>query len=128
MSALDENEGPAVFLCVKRIPLLLVFVLALVSCDGHSPTDPFVGRWATLSGRVTDRYNNVWGGVSIGMIDPNRGVVASGLTNDEGRYSIGPLDPGQYRVWLQLGRTGPGYVVADIDLREGDNRLDIVSR
>ena len=46
-------------------------------------------------------------------------MVADGLTNDDGRYSISRLRPGQYRVWLQLGRTGPGYFVGDIDLREG---------
>jgi hypothetical protein len=113
---------------VKRIPLLLVLLLTLVSCNGHSPTDPFSGSTASLSGRVTDPYGHVWGGVSIGIIHPDKGVIADGLTNDEGRYSISRLTPGPYRVWLQLGRTGPGYVVADIVLREGRNTLDIVSR
>ncbi len=113
---------------VKRIPFLLVLLFALVSCDSHSPTNPFTGRSATLSGVVTDRYGNVWGGVSIGIVHPDRGVVASGLTDDDGRYSIRRLRPGKYRVWLQLGRTGPGYFVGDIDLREGHNTFDIVSR
>lgn len=113
---------------MKRISLFLVLLLALVSCDGHSPTDPFSGRWATLSGVVTDRYGNVWGGVSIGIVDPHGGVVASGLTDHDGRYSISRLRPGQYRVWLQLGRTGPGYFVADIDVHEGHNTFDVISR
>lgn len=125
--ALDENEGPAVLNCVKRIPFLVVLLFALASCDSHSPTDPFIGR-ATLSGSVTDRYGHVWGGVSIGIVHPEKGVVADALTGDDGRYSIRRLRPGQYRVWLQLGRTGPGYFVGDIDLREGDNTFDIVSR
>jgi hypothetical protein len=113
---------------VKRIPFLLALLLALVSCDGHSPTDPFTGPSATLAGVVTDRYGNVWGGVSIGMIQPDGSVVASGLTDDDGRYSIRRLRPGPYRVWLQLGRTGPGYLVGDVELREGHNTFDIVSR
>jgi hypothetical protein len=91
---------------MKRIPLLLVLALALVSCDGHSPTDPFNRHSATLSGVVTDKYGYVWGGVTIGIIHPDQGVVANGLTDHHGRYSISRLSPGHYRVWLQLGRTG----------------------
>lgn len=112
---------------MKRISLLLGLLLVLVSCDGHSPTSPSTGRWASLSGVVTDPYANVWGGVSIGIVDPS-GVVGSGVTDDKGSYSIGPLRPGHYRIWLQLGRTGPGYFVGDVDLREGRNTFDIVSR
>lgn len=113
---------------MKRMPLLLALLFVLVSCGGHSPTDPFGGRSATLSGRVTDPYGNVWGGVSIGVVRPDGGVVDSGLTNDQGRYSIGRLTPGPYRVWLQLGRTGPGYFAADVELHEGGNTLDLISR
>jgi hypothetical protein len=111
--------------CVKRIPLLLVLLAALVSCNGESPTSP-LDRSATLSGVVTDRYGNVWGGVSIGLVQAE-GVVASGSTNGEGRYSIRGVRPGQYKVWLQLGRTGPGGFVGDIALHEGQNSFDIVS-
>jgi len=113
---------------VKHIPLLLVLVLALVSCDGHSPTAPFGGHSAALSGVVTDPYGQVWGGVTVGIVQPDRDVVADGLTDDHGKYSVKRLNPGPYRVWLQLGRTGPGYFVADVDLREGQNTLNIVSR
>lgn len=112
---------------MKRIPLFLVLLLALVSCDG-SPTDPFTGRTAALSGVVTDPQGNVWGGVTVGIVHPEEGVVDSGLTDGRGRYSITRLRPGTYKVWLQLGRTGPGYFVADVDLREGHNTFDIVSR
>jgi hypothetical protein len=112
---------------VKRIPLLLVLLLVLVSCNGVSPTDPS-GRSATLSGVVTDPYGNVWGGVAIGIVEPDGSVMTSGLTDDAGRYSISGIRPGRYRVWLQLGRTGPGYFVADLDMREGNNTFDIVSR
>lgn len=114
-------------MCVRRIPFLLILLFIFISCDGHSPTDPFTER-ASLSGVVTDPYGHVWGGVTIGIVHPDQGVVADGLTNDQGRYSIARLRPGQYRVWLQLGRTGPGYFVGDIDLREGHNTFDIVSR
>jgi hypothetical protein len=124
---MDEQRRPAVFLRVKRIPFLLALLFAVVSCDGFSPTDPS-GRSATLSGVVTDPHGQIWGGVSIGIVEPDGGVVASGLTDNSGRYSISRLRPGRYRVWLQLGRTGPGYFVADVDLREGYNSFDIVSR
>jgi len=50
------------------------------------------------------------------------------MTDDHGRYTIKQLTPGHYRVWLQLGRTGPGYFVNDVDLIEGHNTYDIVSR
>jgi hypothetical protein len=115
-------------MCVKRIPLLPGLLFALVFCDGDSPTGPLSGDRATLSGVVTDGYGNVSGGVSIGIVEPPGGVVDSGMTDDHGRYSITRLRPGPYRVWLQLGRTGPGYFVADVDLGEGHNTLDIVSR
>lgn len=111
---------------MKSLPVLLILLLAFVSCNGSSPTDPGQG-FATLTGVVKDPHGNIWGGVSIGIVKPE-GVVASGLTNDEGRYSIDRLRAGQYKVWLQLGRTGPGYFVADVDLHEGYNSLDIVSR
>jgi hypothetical protein len=112
---------------VKRAPLLVVFLLALVACDG-SPTDPLGGRTTTLSGVVTDPYGNVWGGVGIGLVATDGTVAADGTTDDHGRYSIGRLHSGQYRVWLQLGRTGPGYFVGDVLLHDGQNTFDIVSR
>ena len=125
---MDGRERSTVFTGVKRLPLLLVLLFALVSCDGASPTAPFTGGSATLSGVVTDRHGHVWGGVTIGIVQPGGGVVAHGLTGDDGRYSIGDVRPGQYRIWLQLGRTGPGEFVGDIELREGRNTFDIVSR
>jgi hypothetical protein len=106
---------------VKRAPFLIVLLFALVSCNG-SPTDPLGARTASLSGLVNDPYGSVWGGVTIGL------VGADGKTDDHGRYSIGRLHPGPYRVWLQLGRTGPGYFVDDVLLHDGQNTLDIVSR
>ena len=117
-------------ICVKRIPLLLLslaLLFALVSCNGHSPTDPGEARSASLSGAVTDPHGNVWGGVSIGLVEPDGGVTASAVTDNEGRYSILALRPGKYLVWLQLGRTGPGYSVGEVDLHEGHTVFDIVS-
>ncbi len=125
---MDENAGLTVLDGVKRLPLLLVLLFALVSCDGNSPTAPFAGGSATLSGAVTDRYGQVWGGVTVGVVQPGGVVVASGLTGNDGRYSIRDIRPGEYRIWLQLGRTGPGEFVGDIELREGRNTFDIVSR
>ena len=112
---------------MKRAPFLLVLLFALASCNG-SPTDPLGSRTATLSGVVKDRYESVWGGVTVGLIGENGTVAADGKTDDHGRYSISRLHPGQYHVWLQLGRTGPGYFVDDVLLRDGQNTLDIVSR
>jgi hypothetical protein len=131
MKFLDGNESFFVSMSMKHIPALLVLPLllfALVSCDGHSPTDPFGGRGATLSGVVSDPYGSVWGGVSVALVDPQEGLVASALTDHQGRYSISRVDPGPYRVRLQLGRTGPGYFVGDVVLHEGRNTFDVVSR
>ena len=112
---------------MKRTPLFLVLLLTVVSCNGLLPTEPSDGL-ATLSGVVTDPNGHAWGGVTLGIVHQERGVVADGRTNDAGRYSISRIPPGHYRVWLQLGRTGPGYFVGDIELREGHTTFDIVSR
>lgn len=124
---LDGNGGVAVSLVVRPRSLLSVLLFVLVSCDGGSPTDPFGGSRAELTGVVRDSYGSVWGGVSIGMVRDGE-VVASGVTGDDGRYTIRRLRPGHYRVWLQLGRTGPGSFVGEIDLREGQNTFDVVTR
>ena len=108
---------------VRPRSLLLVLLLVLLSsCDGESPTSPS----ATISGVVKDAYGNVWGGVTVGMVT-ERGVVDSGLTGHDGIYSIARLRPGHYRVWLQLGRTGPGSFVGEVDLVEGHTTFDIVT-
>jgi hypothetical protein len=122
---LDVSHVQSVFPCVKRIPLLLALLVVFTSCDGFSPTDPSSGHSATLSGVVTNAYGSVWGGVSVGLVQTE--VVASEMTDQHGRYSI-KVAPGHYRVWLQLGRTGPGYFVNDVDLIAGHNTYDIVSR
>jgi hypothetical protein len=124
---MDAHSRPAVLSIVKRAPFLLVLLLVLVSCK-DSPTDPFGERSARLSGIVTDQHGNIWGGVTIGLVGAEGTVAADGKTDDHGRYSISHLHPGQYHVWLQLGRTGPGYFVDDVILRDGLNTLDIVSR
>jgi len=111
---------------VRHTPLL-VLLIVLVSCNGFSPTDPYDAHSAAIFGVVKDKYNNVWGGVSIGMVT-EQGVAASGTTGNDGRYSIARLQPGHYRIWLQLGRTGPGSFVGDIDLHQGQNTFDIVTR
>jgi hypothetical protein len=115
---------------VKRIPILLgslALLITLVSCNGHSPTDPGEARSASLSGTVRDPHGNVWGGVGIGLVEPDGGVTADAVTDDEGRYSILALRPGKYLVWLQLGGTGPGYSVGEVEVHEGHTVFDIVS-
>lgn len=115
---------------MKRNPLplvLLVLSLLLISCDGSSPTSPLTAHTATLTGVVADAYGSVWGGVTIGIVSPE-GVVADGGTNDQGRYTIRRIPPGHYKIWLQLGRTGPGYFASELNLHEGENTLDIVTR
>lgn len=112
---------------MKRLAWLLpLSLLLVVSCNGRSPTDP-AGGWATLSGVVSNPYGSVWGGVSVGLVDANGSVVGSARTDQSGRYSLTMRSPGRYRVWLQLGPTGPGSFVADIELHAGNNTLDIVS-
>jgi hypothetical protein len=110
---------------MKRTFLVLVLLLLLTSCNRL--TDPLDSRTSTLTGVVKDSYGNVWGGVSIGLVK-DQGVEASGLTGDGGRYTIRNLHTGHYRVWLQLGRTGQGSFVGDVDLQEGTNTFDIVTK
>jgi hypothetical protein len=112
---------------VKPRSLSLVFLLLfLTSCNWLSPTDPSDERSASITGVVKNAYDSVWGGVSVGMVTET-GVAASALTGNDGRYRIRRLRPGHYRVWLQLGRTGPGGYVGEIDLQPGQNTFDIVT-
>jgi len=107
---------------MRRLLLSLFLLVAFTACN--SPTEPF--SRADLSGVVKDQYGNVWGGVSVSAVTPG-GVAATGVTGNDGRYTIKRITPGHYRVWLQLGPTGPGYFVGDVDLHDGANTFDIVS-
>jgi hypothetical protein len=123
---LDDRRRGCVFADMNRIALVLVLLILVVSCEGRSPTDPS-GGWARLSGVVTNPYGSVWGGVTVSIVNANGAVVATSMSDQRGRYSLTVRPPGHYRVWLQLGRTGPGYFVGEIDLRVGRNSFNIVS-
>jgi hypothetical protein len=103
-----------------------VLLVLVMSCEGRSPTDPSDSP-ASLSGVVTNPYGSVWGGVTVSVVNANGTVVATSMTDQRGRYSLTLRPPGHYRLWLQLGRTGPGYFVGEIDLRVGRNTFNIVS-
>jgi hypothetical protein len=109
---------------MRRLSLVLLLLL-LAGCNRL--TDPLNSRSSTLTGVVKDSYGNAWGGVSLGLVT-DQGVEASGLTGDGGRYTIRNVRAGHYRVWLQLGRTGPGSFVGDVDLHDGTNTFDIVTK
>lgn len=108
---------------MRPLLLHLFLLVALASCN--SPTEPQLAR-ADLSGLVTNQYGSVWGGVSVSMVTP-AGAAATGKTDMDGRYTIRRVTPGHYRVWLQLGPTGPGSFVGEIDLHDGANTFDIVT-
>jgi hypothetical protein len=111
---------------MNRIASVLALGILLMSCDTRSPTDPSDG-WVSLSGVVTNAYGSVWGGVSVGVVNASGGVAGTAMTDQRGKYSLRLRPAGHYRVWLQLGRTGPGYFVGEIDLHPGKNTFDIVS-
>jgi protocatechuate 3,4-dioxygenase beta subunit len=53
---------------------------------------------ATLSGTVTDESGGVLPGVEITITDTDRGTSRRTVTDDEGRYRVSELVPGNYEL------------------------------
>src|SRR2546425_9383783 len=70
---------------------------------------------ASLVGAITDTSGAVVPGAEVTITEVNTHFTRSSITNDSGNYVFGNLDPGKYRVEVQL----PGFkkaVRGDVDV------------
>jgi len=74
---------------------------------------------ATLSGTVADTTGAVIPGVSVSVLQVETGTSRDAVTDDEGRYRVPLLDPGEYEIQAELTgfrtavRTGITLTVGD---------------
>jgi outer membrane receptor protein involved in Fe transport len=103
---------------------VLVLLLAAVAAFGQTTS-------ATLSGRIRDASGAVVPDVKLLAKNTQTGAVRDTKTDDEGRYSLTSLDPGQYEIRaehsgfktaIQSGvvLTVGGAVVLDLTLQVGN--------
>lgn len=82
----------------RRLVLLAVIVLSFVVA---SPA-----LCATIVGVVNDTDGKPVNQVKISALDQSGKQVGESTSDAQGRYCIGPLDPGQYTLRLDPGPTG----------------------
>jgi len=57
----------------------------------------FTGNAGRIMGTVTDQSGGVVSGATVTVIDTDRGVTKTLVTNDAGEYNAPTLNPGTYR-------------------------------
>ncbi|HVG22891.1 MAG TPA: carboxypeptidase-like regulatory domain-containing protein [Thermoanaerobaculia bacterium] len=107
----------------RSLALSLLIVALLSSCKG-SPTEP--RPLAIISGTVTDRLNRLVTAANVSLVPVDSEVFRVVNTGDTGRYSIGPVAPGRYHLYVTLGRSGTSLFHAELELHDGMNPYDIV--
>ncbi len=78
-----------------RITLVICFVSALI---GTAAAQTVTG---SLVGHVEDTNGGVIPGARVVVIDIDRGTTREVVTNEEGNFSIGSVEPGVYRVEIE---------------------------
>src|ERR1700692_1907115 len=59
------------------------------------------GSFGRILGTVTDQSGGVISGATVTVMDTDRGVTKSIVTNDAGEYSAPTLNPGTYKVRVE---------------------------
>ena len=81
----------------------------------------------SVRGAITDASSRALPGVTVRLVDPQRGTVAQSVTDGSGRYALLDVAPGAYRVELTLA--GFSTVASDIRVVAGaDTSRDAVMR
>ena len=99
-------------LALSLIALTGVMILGMQTLQAQLTT-------ATLSGTVADTTGAVIPGVSVSVLQVETGITRDAVTDDEGRYRVPLLDPGEYEIQAELtgfrtaGRTGLTLAVGD---------------
>jgi len=79
----------------RLIALTGIVILGMQATQGQLTT-------ATISGTVADVTGAVIPGVSISVLQVETGTERSAVTDDEGRFRVPLLDPGDYEVQAEL--------------------------
>src|SRR5688572_12638052 len=64
---------------------------------------------STFNGRILDQGDLVLPGVTVTATNVNTGVARTTVSNEQGQYFIGGLEPGTYRVETDLAGFGPSF-------------------
>jgi hypothetical protein len=62
---------------------------------------------STFNGRILDQGNLVLPGVTVTVTNVNTGVARTTVSNEQGQYLVGGLEPGTYRIETDLAGFGP---------------------
>jgi hypothetical protein len=99
------NRKPSrLFLMGARLSILLLAIVAASVALTPSTVHAQDLDDVTISGRVTDQNGAIIPGANVTAILVKTGVERSVVANDEGRYRIIELDPGEYT--LRISSTG----------------------
>jgi hypothetical protein len=101
--ALNTIEGEASIMTRSKT---LTFVFRLIALTGivvlGMQTTQAQLTTATISGTVADTTGAVIPGVSVSVLHVETGTTRDAVTDDEGRYRVPLLDPGEYEVQASL--------------------------
>ena len=93
----------------RFLPLLLLLAAAVTAQNPY-------GR---ITGRVTDSAGAIVPGAAIRLVQVGTNVPAASTTNNEGNYDLQNLNPGQYRVTVEM-QGFKKYERGPIEVRVGD--------
>lgn len=84
-------------------------ILLLLALLPFTPlaSDTAYAQRATISGRVTDQTGAVIPGARVAAFNVETGIKAETLTNEEGYYVIPYLQPGNYRISVEMSGFKP---------------------
>ena len=107
MSASTAWQGLAI---VALLSLLMLGVALTVSAQVNT---------ATLSGTVSDQQNLPVKGAKVTLTNSTTGATRAAVTDDDGRYNLVGLPPGQYKMTVDGGASFAIYENASIILTVG---------
>ncbi|MBI4484034.1 MAG: TonB-dependent receptor [Acidobacteria bacterium] len=86
----------------KKSNLLFILLVSLVWVSGSNRMAFAQVTSATISGVVKDKTGGVLPGVTIQATNLDTGIAREAITDDEGRYRVTNLPPGNYEVQAEL--------------------------
>ncbi len=91
----DEKEGSGMWVVAKSGLLTAVLVFCLASIAAQAPEGRIVGT-------VFDQSGGAVPGASVTLESQNTGVIRTAVTGEEGTYAFGSLNPGVYRLTVEM--------------------------
>src|SRR5215470_2105400 len=102
---------------------LILGVLLGLLVLGVASTAPAQVNTATLSGTVSDPQNLPVKGAKVSLTNSTTGATRTAVTDDDGRYNMVGLPPGQYKMTVDGGANFAIYENASIVLTVGESAL-----